>query len=120
MNLQTINLCRPVYYTGFSAPLETVTPKFSTTRQAIFDIVTYYSGITKEQMQSPSRKRHITIGRYVAMYFIRTETNMQYKLMGLLFNRHHATIIHAVLETKGLSKFDPEFAKLFNNVKSLL
>jgi|SRR6478736_5833630 len=55
------------------------------------------TGITKIQMESPSRKREIVIARQLSMYFIRLDDLIiTQRGIGAIFgNRDHSTVIHA-------------------------
>ena len=59
-------------------------------------------GISYEEMQSKSRKDRVVEARMYAMYLIRKNFDYSLREIGLLFNRDHATVIHAckTIETR--------------------
>ena len=56
-----------------------------------------------------NRKRHIVEPRQVAMYYSYKLTNLTTNSVGLMFNKDHATVIHAVNIVEGRFKFDRGF-----------
>ncbi len=57
--------------------------------------VTNLTGITQEKMSSRTRIRGIVDVRQVAMYLIDKYTRLTLSRTGQLFNRDHATVLHA-------------------------
>ena len=59
----------------------------------IFTAVFRKYGISKEDLLSPKRSKDIADARHVAVYLIRTVTEMSFPSIGKLFSRDHATIM---------------------------
>jgi len=57
--------------------------------------VTNLTGITQEKMSSRTRIRGIVDVRQVAMYLVDKYTRLTLSRTGELFNRDHATVLHA-------------------------
>lgn len=57
--------------------------------------VTNLTGITQEKMSSRTRIRGIVDVRQVAMYLVDKYTRLTLSRTGQLFNRDHATVLHA-------------------------
>ena len=53
-------------------------------------------GLTKNQIFSVSRKKHIIAARHEVMYRVRNEVGMSYIEMGIYFNKDHTTILNSV------------------------
>jgi hypothetical protein len=60
----------------------------------------------------PTRKRQVVVARQIAMYFIYRNLNISMQDVGTIFiNKKgepygHATVLHAIKQIEGLSKFD--------------
>lgn len=87
-----------------------------TDADAILKAVTAYTGISKEALQSKSRKQPIVFARFIAMYLIKSRTKLTLKQIGSLFNRDHSTVINAINTTKDLLETDKEFKKMYDAV----
>ena len=59
----------------------------------IFTAIFNKYGISKEDLLSPKRSKDIADARHVAVYLIRTVTEMSFPSIGKLFSRDHATIM---------------------------
>lgn len=59
----------------------------------IFTAVFQKYGVNKEDLLSTKRNREIAEARHVAVYLIRTVTEMSFPSIGKLFSRDHATIM---------------------------
>ena len=59
-----------------------------------------------EQMKTKCRKRELNDVRQTAMWIIRKGTSMSFYDVGKVFNRHHATVLHAVKHVEGLIETD--------------
>jgi len=60
------------------------------------DIVCDYYKITHVDLVSKKRSQTIIIARHLAMYLLRSNYNLQYKIIGELFQRDHTTVLAAV------------------------
>lgn len=59
-----------------------------------------------DQLKSKCRKRELNDVRQIAMWIIRKGTSMSFYDVGKVFNRHHATVLHAVRNVEGLIQTD--------------
>jgi chromosomal replication initiation ATPase DnaA len=59
-----------------------------------------------DQLKSKCRKRELNDVRQIAMWIIRKGTSMSFYDVGKVFNRHHATVLHAVKNVEGLIQTD--------------
>ena len=74
-------------------------------------------GYSPEDMQGPSRRQPLVLGRQVAMYLCRELTDLSLPKIGTLFGgRDHTTVIHAVDKVTRLLPFDPD---VFQHVAAL-
>jgi len=82
--------------------------------------------MTLEAVESPSRKREITLVRFIMMNVILAiEKKVTFKEVGLRFGgRDHSTVIHAKLTLKDLldvdKKLSAEYAEILDKVKSIV
>jgi chromosomal replication initiator protein len=64
--------------------------------ECIFSIVKELTGISRETIQSKSRRRHIVKARMMAAWSLRKFTDYSYPEIGKILNRNHASIIYFV------------------------
>ena len=67
-------------------------------------------GNNLEHFFAPSRKREICDVRKIALKIFRDETDYPYQVIGRMFGKHHATIIHNVRWAEEYIKTDKKFA----------
>ena len=60
-----------------------------------------------------SRHREIVEARQLCMFFIRKLKEIPYMKIGQMFNRDHATVIHAVNQVKNLLEWDSTFRQKY-------
>jgi chromosomal replication initiation ATPase DnaA len=63
----------------------------------IAKVATFY-GMANKDIRGKCRQRELVKARWIAMYFIRHQTDFTLKTIGDMFGRDHTTVIHA-LET---------------------
>ena len=74
----------------------------------IVKVVTAITGITERELFSRTKKRSIVKARQVGMYLVYKYTHFSTVITGDIFNRDHATVIHARKVVKdALDGFDP-------------
>ncbi len=66
------------------------------TIESIQKLVCKYYKISMEELLSRSRKRSIVQPRQIAMYLARRYTGQSFQAIGRVFNRYHATTLHAI------------------------
>ena len=57
-------------------------------------------------MKTKCRKRELNDVRQTAMWIIRKGTSMSFYDVGKIFNRHHATVLHAVRNVENMIETD--------------
>jgi len=75
-----------------------------------------------DQMKGKCRKRELNDVRQIAMWIIRKGTSMSFYDVGKVFNRHHATVLHAVKNVEGLiqtdNKYRADVEQILNHIDS--
>lgn len=66
------------------------------TSDKIITTVCDHLNLNIEQVKSKSRAKELVYARHLIFYFIRKHTTVTLKSAGDLFNRDHATVIHAL------------------------
>ena len=61
------------------------------------------------EMKGKCRKRELNDVRQTAMWIIRKGTSMSFYDVGKVFNRHHATVLHAVKNVEDLIQTDNKY-----------
>jgi len=81
-----------------------------------------YFGITREAMQSKSRKRQIVQARQIAMYLSRNLiSNCSLATIGAeIGGKDHATVLHSCSTVQDLMSTDRVFRKYVNDIESML
>ena len=67
-------------------------------------------GNNLEYFLVPSRKREICDVRMIALKIFRDETDYPYQVIGRIFGKHHATVIHNVRWANNYIATDKKFA----------
>jgi len=62
-----------------------------------------------DQMKGKCRKRELNDVRQIAMWIIRKGTSMSFYDVGKVFNRHHATVLHAVKSVENMIQTDNKY-----------
>ena len=89
--------------------------------EKILNLVTGRYGVTVEELKSKRRSTNLTAPRHIAIYLIRTMTDMSLPAIGKVFQRDHSTIINS-LETvenkiKTNAAYETEIKDLINELK---
>jgi chromosomal replication initiator protein len=91
------------------------------TIEEIQRIVCEYLNIPEELIRAKTRKQEIVNARQIAMYFCKELTNSSLKTIGLHFGgRDHSTVIHAYQTVEDLSKTDPKYRNLIQQLRTRL
>ena len=88
------------------------------TPEAILSYVSRYYQLEESVVKGPQRARDAVAARQIAMYLIRTMTNLSQDNIGKLFNRDHSTVIHSIAQVEQKMKKDPSFAETVKELKS--
>lgn len=66
------------------------------TKDRIIEIVSKYYSLSKNELQSKSRRKDIVLARHISMWLIRDMLGVTYKEIGNFFRRDHSTVITAI------------------------
>ena len=78
----------------------------------------YYS-LTEEDLRGQNRSKNTAIARQIAMYLIRTLTNLSLKEIGAEFgDRNHSTVISSIKKIEDMIKTDPTMAATVRDITS--
>ena len=78
-----------------------------------------YYGITPEVVRGQDRSRIPTLARQIAMYLIRTLTNLSLNEIGSEFeNRNHATVLSSIRKIEELIRTDAHMAATIRAISS--
>jgi chromosomal replication initiator protein len=64
--------------------------------EIIISKVAAYYGMSNAEIRGKSRKKELVKARWIAMYYIREQTDFTLKTIGDMFGRDHTTVIHAL------------------------
>jgi hypothetical protein len=92
----------------------TLLPKMSREEMLILNAVANQHFVTLEEIISKSRKREIVDARMQAMVIFYGYLFYSLKRIGLLFNRDHSTVLHAINTTNDLIRINNIYAKQFH------
>ena len=89
------------------------------TPEAILSYVSRYYQLEESVVRGQQRVRDAVAARQIAMYLIRTMTNLSQDNIGQLFdNRDHSTVIHSIRQVEQKMKKDPSFAEMVKELKT--
>ncbi len=88
------------------------------TPEAILSYVSRYYQLEESVVKGPQRAREAVTARQIAMYLIRTMTNLSQDNIGKLFNRDHSTVIHSIAQVEQKMKKDPAFSEKVKELKT--
>ena len=61
----------------------------------VFSMIETMTGVTKEQLVSPTRVKNVVAARHLAMHTMREHLGMKVVDVARLFNRDHTSVTHA-------------------------
>ncbi len=91
---------------------------FMPSPDAIIEETSKCYGIEVSDIMSASRTKEIATARQVAMYIIRSITQLSLPEIGRIFGRDHTTVLHSIEKVEGLIKTDRETAENIRDIKS--
>ncbi len=91
---------------------------FMPSPDAIIEETSKCYGIEVSDIMSASRTKEIATARQVAMYIIRSITQLSLPEIGRIFGRDHTTVLHSIEKVEGLVKTDRETAENIRDIKS--
>lgn len=77
-----------------------------------------YFNLTSEDLTGTMRTKGISEARQVAMYLIRTLTNLSLPDIGKIFNRNHTTVLSSIRKIEVQMEKDPDFAGVVRDITS--
>ena len=85
----------------------------------IIDYVCKFYNLDEESIRGPQRRRDMTQARQVAMYLIRSMTNLSLDDIGREFgDRDHTTVLHSLDKVENQMKTDSAFAEVVKEIKT--
>lgn len=88
-------------------------------KEKIIKAVEKEYGITLAEIQQKSRKRHLTDVRMVLSYLLRKHTVFSLERIGLITNRHYATVLHNVKMAENLYETNKDFKAELDRVEQM-
>ena len=89
------------------------------TPDVIIDEVCKFYNIEPSILRGQGRAKDISMARQIAMYLIRSMTNLSLQDIGKEFdNRDHTTVLHSIERIETLSKTDPEKQEILKDITS--
>lgn len=73
-------------------------------------------GLTKHDLKLNTRKREIVIPRQICMWLYEMKTTESLKQIGLQFNKHHASVIHAKRSVQDLIHTKNKYGIIANEI----
>ena len=99
--------------------LKQTTAEYVPTPQRIIQYVSHCYDLAPDVVTGQSRNRNAATARQVAMYLIRTMTNLSQDEIGQRFNgRDHSTVIYSLRQTEVRMRQDPAFANTVREIKT--
>ena len=90
--------------------------------ERILSTVSRTYGISVEDLKSKKKSDNIAKARHVAIYLIKTLTELTLKEIGAIFNRHYSTIISSVelvnKNIKTVNNYEREIKRLIKEIKA--
>ena len=78
-----------------------------------------YFGLKSEDLRGQNRSKNTALARQIAMYLMRTLTNLSLKDIGAEFeDRNHATVLSSIRKIEDLIKSDPRMASTIRDITS--
>lgn len=89
------------------------------TPEAILDYISNYYGVEESLIRGQQRVREAVQARQIAMYLIRSMTNISVVDIGKVFdNRDHSTVLYSIQRVEDKMKQDPAYAEKIKEIKT--
>ena len=89
------------------------------TPEGILEYICKYYGIEESVIRGQQRVREAVQARQIAMYLIRSMTNLSAVDIGKVFdNRDHSTVLYSIQQVEKKMKKDPSFAETVKEIKT--
>ena len=87
--------------------------------EAILDYISKYYNLEESVIRGQQRVRDAVSARQIAMYLIRSMTNLSLDEIGKVFdNRDHSTVLYSLKQVEKQMKKDPAFAETVKEIKT--
>ena len=87
------------------------------TADVIIDEVCKFYNIDPDALRGQSRTKDVSLARQIAMYQIRSMTNLSLKEIGKEFEgRDHTTVLHSIDRVEKMVKEDPEIKEIIKDI----
>lgn len=106
----------PYFYAGLKKKYD---PPEILAANDVLRVVSKYMGVTIEQIKSKSRKRKFVLSRQICMSYLRINTNMTLKDIGLIFCQDHTSVIYATDIIKNDLEYSTEIGDLYRKIFNL-
>ena len=89
------------------------------TPEAILEYISKYYGVEESLIRGQQRVRDAVQARQIAMYLIRSMTNISVVDIGKVFdNRDHSTVLYSIQRVEDKMKRDPAYAEKIKEIKT--
>ena len=89
------------------------------TPEAILEYISKYYSLEESLIRGQQRVREAVVARQIAIYLIRSMTNMSVVDIGKLFdNRDHSTVLYSIQQVEKKMKQDPAYAEVVKEIKT--
>ena len=89
------------------------------TPEAILEYISKYYSLEESLIRGQQRVREAVAARQIAMYLIRSMTNISVVDIGKLFdNRDHSTVLYSIQQVEKKMKQDPSYAEVVKEIKT--
>ena len=89
------------------------------TPEAILEYISKYYSLEEAVIRGQQRIRDAVSARQIAMYLIRSMTNLSLDEIGKVFdNRDHSTVLYSIQQIEKKMKKDPAFAEMVKEIKT--
>lgn len=89
------------------------------TPEFILEFISKYYGVDADVIRGQQRVREAVAARQVAMYLIRSMTNLSSDEIGKVFgNRDHSTVLYSIEKVEKQMKSDPAFSETVKEIKT--
>ena len=93
--------------------------EFIPTPDIIIEETARFYSLTPDEIRGQSRSKNVAMARQVAMYLIRTITNLPLVEIGKEFEgRNHATVLSSIRKVESLLRSDPEMSAIVRDISS--
>lgn len=91
---------------------------FIPSTDSIISATANYFNMTTNDLIGQNRTKGVTEARQIAMYLIRTLTNLSLPDIGKLFNRNHSTVLVSIRKIESQMEKDPDLAAVIRDITS--